>query len=56
MKAGDLLVLTITAKTNPDLLPHMISIYRLGYNQAQIDDMKSRENINMKLKVENYGN
>lgn len=40
MTAGDLIAITMTAKVCPDLLPHLISIFRLGYKQAQIDEMK----------------
>lgn len=54
MKAGDLQAITYAAKSFPALLPHMISIYKLGYKQAKIDDLKKRADD--LLHGINYGN
>jgi hypothetical protein len=40
MKASDLNLITQCAKSYPDLLPHMLFIYRMGYKQGQIDDLR----------------
>lgn len=54
MRASDLTLITKIAEVFPRLLPHMIAIYQLGYKQAQIDGMKSRENDDLMLD-RNYG-
>lgn len=53
MIAYDLHLITQTAKIYPDLLPHMLVIYRIGYEQAKVDSMKT--NINEMWGI-NYGN
>ena len=54
MKVEDLKIITQTAKIFPDLLPHILNIYQLGYKQAQIDIMKSRLKDDSRWGI-NYG-
>lgn len=40
MRAGDLQIITLVAKSCPDLLEHLIMIYHLGRQQGIIDYLK----------------
>jgi hypothetical protein len=53
-KADILYAITDSAKVYPGLLPHLLVIYELGYRQAKLDAIKSRENTNYMWGI-NYG-
>ena len=43
MKAGDLKAITLTARSCPEILPHLIFIYQLAYKQGIIDYLKEEK-------------
>jgi hypothetical protein len=54
MKASDLSLIASVAELHPRLLPHMISIYKLGYKQATIDQLDKQLKSNEVYGI-NYG-